>query len=84
VKHHRRLAGLAAGLCCLVAAPAASAAPVTVNLRIEGPTRTLFEDPVTVDTRTFHFTGDSTEHRCDGTAAENQGKIGRASCRERV
>src|SRR5690349_375609 len=29
-----RVAGLLAGLCCLIAAPAASAAPVTVNLRI--------------------------------------------------
>jgi len=45
---------------------------VTVNLRIEGPTRTLFEDPVTVDVRTFHFSGDAVQHVCDGTAA-NQG-----------
>jgi hypothetical protein len=67
-----RLAGLLAGLCCLIAAPAASAAPVTVNLRIEGPSRTLFEDPVTVDVRTFHFSGDPASHVCDGTAA-NQG-----------
>jgi hypothetical protein len=72
VKLHR-LAGLLAGLCCLLVSPSAQAAPVTVNLRIEGPTRTLFEDPVTVDVRTFHLTGDATSHRCDGTATENQG-----------
>jgi hypothetical protein len=72
LKHHRRLAGLLAGLCCLIAAPAALAEPVTVNLRIEGPTRTLFEDPVTLDARTFHFSGDPVQHVCNGTAA-NQG-----------
>jgi hypothetical protein len=36
---------VAAGFLVLAAAPAASAAPVTVDLRIEGPTRTLFEGP---------------------------------------
>jgi hypothetical protein len=73
LKRQFRSAGLAAGLLTLAVAAPAVAAPVTVNLRIEGPTRTLFEDPVTVDVRTFHFSGDATAHRCDGTAAENQG-----------
>jgi hypothetical protein len=59
-------AGLAAGLVAICAAPA-MAAPVTVNLRIEGPTRTLYEGPVTTDVRPFHFTGD-VAHTCDGTA----------------
>ncbi len=68
-----RSAGLAAGFLTLVLAAPAVAAPVTVTLRIEGPTRTLFEDPVSVDARTFHFSGDPVQHRCDGTAAENQG-----------
>jgi hypothetical protein len=45
---------------------------VTVDLRIEGPNRTVFEGPVTTDVRAFRFSGDSTAHRCDGTAA-NQG-----------
>jgi hypothetical protein len=67
------VSGLLAGIALLVAAPSALAAPVTVDLRIEGPTRTLFEGPVTTDVRTFHFTGDATQHRCDGTASENQG-----------
>jgi hypothetical protein len=64
----RTPAGLAAGLTAavLLAAPAL-AAPVTVQLRIEGPTRTLFEGPVTTDVRPFHFTGDPAMHQCDGT-----------------
>jgi hypothetical protein len=59
-------AGLAAGLIAFSAAPAA-ASPVTVDLRIEGPTRTLFEGPVTTDVRPFHFTG-GPGYTCDGTA----------------
>jgi len=66
---HRRSAGLAAGLLALVLAAPAAAAPVTVDLRIEGKERTLFEDPVTVDVRTFRFTGDA-EHRCDTTQGD--------------
>ena len=63
----KRLAGLAAGLAMLAAAPGALAAPVTVDLRIEGLNRTLFEGPVTTDVRTFHFTDDARQHQCDGT-----------------
>jgi hypothetical protein len=66
----RSSAGLAAGfvMAVLAAAPA-HAAPVTVNLRIEGPTSTIFEGPVTTDVRTFHFTtgADTGPHQCDGT-----------------
>src|SRR5688500_1848447 len=54
--------GLAAGLLALAAAPAL-AAPVTVDLRIEGATRTLFEGPVTTDVRPFNFTGGE-PHEC--------------------
>ena len=54
----------------LLAVPA-SAAPTTVDLRIEGPTRTLFEGPVTTDVRTFRFSNETTQHRCDGTADDN-------------
>ncbi len=47
-----RLAGLAlAVLALLVPASVAAAAPVTVNLRIEGSTATLFEGPITTDAR---------------------------------
>src|SRR3954447_11735512 len=67
-----RLAGLAlAVLALLVSASVAAAAPVTVNLRIEGPTATVFEGPVTTDVRPFQFTAgaDTAPHECDGTAA---------------
>jgi len=53
----RRSLGLAAVIAAVATTPAL-AAPVTVNLRIEGPTRTLFEGPVTTDVRPFPFTGD--------------------------
>jgi hypothetical protein len=66
----RSSAGLAAGLLAAALLPsAAAAAPVTVDLRIEGPTRTLFEGPVTTDVREFKFSNESTGHQCDGTAA---------------
>jgi hypothetical protein len=63
----RRFLGLVVVVLAL-AAPA-TAAPVTVNLRIEGATRTLFEGPVTTDVRQFQFTGDPASHECDGTVA---------------
>src|SRR5919199_1548220 len=69
-----RLAGLAlAVLALLVPASVAAAAPVTVNLRIEGPTSTVFEGPVTTDVRPFQFTtgADTAPHECDATAAAN-------------
>lgn len=57
------LAVLAAALVC---APAASAAPTTVNVRVEGATKTIFEGRVTTDA---HEVKDSAgvPHRCDGT-----------------
>src|SRR5215213_11258732 len=64
---HKLLSGLVAGTALLAAAPA-GAAPVTVDLRIEGPSRTVFEGPVTTHVRGFRFTGDPSVHRCDGTA----------------
>jgi hypothetical protein len=67
-----RSAGLISGLLLLSFAAPAAAAPVTVNLRVEGVDRTLFEDPVTIDVRPFSFSGDPTQHTCDGTSA-NQG-----------
>jgi hypothetical protein len=66
----RSSAGLAAGLLAAALLPSAAAAkPVTVNLRIEGPTKTLFEGPASTDVRDFRFTNDPTGHTCDGTAA---------------
>jgi hypothetical protein len=57
-----KLRFLAAGLIVLAAPAAASAAPVTVDLRIEGATRTLFEGPVTTDTAPF--VADDGPHPC--------------------
>jgi hypothetical protein len=61
--------GLAGLLLVLAVAAPAAADAVTVNLRIEGKTRTLFEGPVTTDVRPFRFTNETTEHQCDGTDA---------------
>ena len=62
-----RLAGLAlAVLALLVPASVAAAAPVTVNLRIEGATQTLFEGPVTTDAKSALATPSSGgPHPCD-------------------
>jgi hypothetical protein len=61
-------AGLVTGLAVAAAtATPAGADPVTVELRIEGPTRTIFEGPVTTDVRGLRFTGDTVTHRCDAT-----------------
>lgn len=45
----------------------ASAAPVTVTLRIEGKTDTLYENAVTTDVRTIDVGDGSGPHTCDGT-----------------
>ncbi len=62
--------GLVAGLLAVAAAPAL-AAPVTVDLRLEGGTRTLFEGPVTTDVRPFNFTG-GVAHECGATVTSGQ------------
>jgi hypothetical protein len=63
------LVALVAAAMSLLAPAVAAAEPVTVNLRIEGATSTLFEGPVTTDVRTFRFTqgSDTSEHQCDGS-----------------
>ena len=49
-----------------IAAATATAAPVTVNLRVEGSTQTYFEGPVTTDARTIVTPSDpSPGHQCD-------------------
>jgi hypothetical protein len=51
-----------------IAASAAAADPVSVNLRVEGQTRTIFDGPVTTDGH--HVTTQSGgTHPCDGTNA---------------
>jgi hypothetical protein len=49
-----------------IAAPAAAAAPVSVNLRVEGETSTIFDGPVTTDGHTITTPSGGT-HPCDGT-----------------
>jgi hypothetical protein len=62
-----RLAGLAlAALALIVPASVAAAAPVTVNLRIEGSAGTLFEGPVTTDAKAAVSTASGGgPHPCD-------------------
>jgi hypothetical protein len=62
--HHRfwALAGLLSLVCCA----SASAAPVTVNLRVEGSGSTVFDGPVTTDAKTV-TTAAGGSHKCDGT-----------------
>ena len=68
---HRSAAGLAGLVLALLLTAPAVAAPVTVDLRIEGANATLFEGKVTTDVRGFRFSGDPVEHVCDGTAANS-------------
>src|SRR5918999_6441095 len=49
-----------------IAAPAAAADPVSVNLRVEGQSATIFDGPVTTDGHTVTTQSGGT-HRCDGT-----------------
>jgi hypothetical protein len=53
-------------LLSLIAAPAALALPVTVNLRVEGPNKTVFDGPVTTDGHDV-TTETAGTHKCDGT-----------------
>jgi hypothetical protein len=66
-----RIRNLSATLCVAISAllaltSAAEAAPVTVNVRIEGKTETLFEGPVSVTAHGVKATSDTVERRCDG------------------
>jgi hypothetical protein len=61
---HRYLAP--AGLLLLLCAAPAMAAPVTVNLRVEGTNGTVFEGPVTTDGKTVTAPSGGS-HKCDGT-----------------
>jgi hypothetical protein len=70
----RRLPALVVCFSSLVVPSVAGAAtPATVDLRIEGPTSTLYEGRVTADVLPFQFTGDPVSHQCDGTASGGGG-----------
>jgi hypothetical protein len=62
----RGAAPLAALALFVAAAPAAQAVPVTVNLRVEGLNRTVFDAPVTTDAHPV-TTATAGTHTCDGT-----------------
>jgi hypothetical protein len=55
----------AAALAAMVSCAPALAAPVTVQLRVEGATTTIFEGPVTTDAKQIDKGGGP--HPCDGT-----------------
>lgn len=57
----------AALLVLAVAAPTAMAAPVSVNLRVEGATTTIFDGPVTTDGHTITTPSSGGARVCDGT-----------------
>jgi hypothetical protein len=59
------VAALVVALCALATA-SAPAAPVTVNLRVEGKDATLIEQPVTTDAKNLNKDA-SGSHPCDGT-----------------
>jgi hypothetical protein len=62
MKHHRfGTLGVLVAVAFAAAPAAAQAAPVTVNLRIEGSSSTIFEGPVTTNAKTING------HPCDGT-----------------
>jgi hypothetical protein len=55
-----------------LAVPAtAAAAPVTVNLRVEGATQTVFEGPVITDIHPVTTPSDGLPRTCDGSSAGN-------------
>jgi hypothetical protein len=59
---------LLGGLLLVLSLPAlAAAAPVTVDLRIEGKTSTLYQGTVTTDVRTIDVGDGTGVHKCDGT-----------------
>jgi hypothetical protein len=64
---HRTVLSVAVAAAAVFAPATAQAKPVTVNLRVEGPTKTVFEGRVTTGVRTFHFTNESTTHQCSGS-----------------
>jgi hypothetical protein len=66
-----RIRNLFATLCVafsavLTLASIAEAAPVTVNVRIEGATETLFEGPVAVEPHAVKASSDTVQRPCDG------------------
>lgn len=65
------LAALVAAFAALAAVTPAFAAPVTVNLRVEGTNSTIFEGPVTTDVHQVNGGDGSGDHQCDGNNVQS-------------
>jgi hypothetical protein len=52
-------------LVAVVSSAVAEAAPITVNLRVEGSTKTLFEGPIATEGETFETASSEGPHPCD-------------------
>jgi hypothetical protein len=69
--HRRRNTLLALLMACLLyslaLAALAAAAPVTVDLRVEGSTGTLYEGPIATEAETFETASSAGAHPCDYT-----------------
>jgi len=59
--------GTLAVLVAVIACVPAAAAPIKVTVRVETPTRTIFEGKVTTDTHAPLTKDDTGSHPCDGT-----------------
>jgi outer membrane protein OmpA-like peptidoglycan-associated protein len=57
---------LAAGVLTIPSVASAASGPVTVTLRVEGATQTLFEGPVTTYAHNVKSASDTTSRECDG------------------
>lgn len=67
--------GLTAGIVGLgLLAPAVAHAGVPVNLRIEGPAKTVFEGRINVGVQAFRFSNEKASHECDGVPQGTQSK----------
>ena len=62
----RRLVPATLVLACALSAPAAQAAPASIQLRIEGRSTTIYEGPVTTDAKVVR-PEPGEDHSCDGT-----------------
>ena len=62
----RRLVPATLLVACALSAPAAQAAPASVQLRIEGRNTTIYEGPVTTDGKVVR-PEPGEDHGCDGT-----------------
>jgi hypothetical protein len=73
------LALCAASLVVLLASTGAQAAPITVNLRVEGSTATLYEGPITTEAESISTPSSGGSHPCDVKDNGSNGGFGVSS-----